>query len=183
MSKTCNKCKKEEGRIKFKSPNRKRCIDCNNKQYILNRKLKQETKSVLDEAKDLKLYAEYDRTKVSTDCEHKPHYWILTAIIKMIEYDSQEGSYKSCTNTEEDRKYWHDVYDDLHSAVEWVVDNYPWANPSGLLSAILYDIKTFIPYRLYTTIKNHFENYTFMTIQTRNGSRHWSIQIHAPNFI
>lgn len=181
--KKCNKCRKQEGVVKFKSPNRKRCIDCNNKQYMLNAKQHKVVKSVLQEALDLKLYKEYERLKQirEKDSDYEPHYNVLTAVIKIIEYDNDKG-FTWTFNTDEDKKYWEDVYDELYKVVHHMVEGYPWANPRDMVRNVVYTLEEFIPPRIYKEIVAHFDGYDYTIMKTRKGVMYWGITTHPLDF-
>ena len=181
--KKCNKCKKEEGIIKFKSPNRKRCIDCNNKQYVLNSKQHKVIKSVLQEAIDRKMYKEYERLKSVSekDCDYRPHYNVLTAVIKIIEYDNDKG-FTWSFKTDEDKKYWEDIYDELHKVVDHMVNGYPWACPRDMVRNVIRNLEEFIPPRIYKHIEEHFDGYDYAIMKTRRGDMYWIITTHALDF-
>lgn len=122
----CNKCKRNKDDRAFKSRSRKRCIECNVKQYQLNKKCNM----MFNKATKLNLFTEYnalagffkDNIEAQTTDFQKGRMLLYRGICKMVEFDPERADMKEDMDLEE-RQYWLDLEKDIREGGRLLLQN------------------------------------------------------------
>jgi len=119
MSRECTKCRVLKGPRDFPSETRKRCTDCNSRQYTINRKYDvahhlAERQGLFREYDMLLHFHQHGVPSQMTDLQ-RGRRLLYGGLIKMIAFDTKKALPKSPMTLEE-RQYWIDLEKEIVEA-------------------------------------------------------------------